>query len=156
MTNQSNDPQMALMFSFYEGVFQKGPGGKESTLKALSMLQDLPPNPRIVDFGCGSGAASLVLAKAIDCAVTAVEIHQSFLDELQTIATRDGLADRITPIRADMADPPFPEQSFDLIWSEGAIYNIGFEEGLKRWRRLVPTGGHVAVTEATGSHKVHL
>jgi len=56
------DPQMALMFSFYEGVLRKGPGGEASTLKALAMLGGLPPTPRIVDFGCGAGAASLVLA----------------------------------------------------------------------------------------------
>ncbi len=137
------------MFSFFEGVFQKGPGSKESTIKALSLLSDLPPHPRIVDFGCGSGAASIVLAESIECNVTAVDIHQPFLDELQTIASCDGLASRITAVNADMADPPFPDQSFDLIWSEGAIYNIGFEQGLKKWRRLLPTGGHVAVTEVT-------
>ena len=143
------DPLIALIYSFYEGVFRKGPGSKESTLKALSMLDDLPRSPRIVDFGCGSGVASVVLAQAMNCTVTAVEVHQPFLDELQAIAERDGLANCISTVRADMANPPFPDQSFDLIWSEGAIYNIGFEEGLKRWRRLLPTGGYVAVSEVT-------
>ena len=101
---ESADPQMALMFSFFEGLVQKGPGSKESTLKALSMLDDLPPRPRIVDFGCGSGVASLVLAKAMDCTVTAVEVHQPFLNELRAIAARDGLADRITTVEALLKD----------------------------------------------------
>ena len=61
-----------------------------------------------------SSTASLVLANSIECIVTAVDIHQQFLDELQTIAARDGLADRITVVEADMADPPFPDYSFDL------------------------------------------
>ncbi|MCA9024380.1 MAG: methyltransferase domain-containing protein [Planctomycetaceae bacterium] len=146
---EPTESQMALMFSFFEDVFRKGPGSEESTLKALSMLDDLPPSPRIVDFGCGSGVASLVLAQAIDCTVTAVELHQPFLDELQNIADRDGLADRILTVRADMDDPPFPDQAFDLLWCESAVYNIGFEEGLKRWRRLVPIGGYVVVSEVT-------
>ena len=90
-----------------------------------------------------------MLAKAMDCSVTAVEMHPPFLDELRVMAERDGLADRIATVHADMADPPFPDQSFDLIWSEAAIYNIGFEAGLKRWRRLLPTGGHVAVSEVS-------
>ena len=55
-----SDPQMALMFSFYQGVLRKGPGNEASTLRALSMLHGLPPPPRIVDFGCGAGVASLV------------------------------------------------------------------------------------------------
>jgi ubiquinone/menaquinone biosynthesis C-methylase UbiE len=146
---EPTDSQMALMFSFYEGVFRKGPGGEASTRKALSMLDGLPPNPRIVDFGCGAGAASLVLANAIECSVTAVDIHQPFLKELDAFAAREGLSDRITTVQADMADPTFPDGSFDLIWSEGAIYNVGFQEGLKLWRRLLRSGGLVAITEVT-------
>ena len=42
---------------------------------------------------------------------------------------------------------PFPENSFDLIWSEGAIYVMGFEAGLRARRRLVRPGGHVVVSE---------
>jgi ubiquinone/menaquinone biosynthesis C-methylase UbiE len=37
----------------------------------------------------------------------------------------------------------------DLIWSEGAIYNIGFERGLKEWRKFLKPGGYIAVTENT-------
>ena len=146
---ETPDPLMALMFSFYEDLRLKGPGSEASTLKALSMLDGLPPAARIVDFGCGAGAASLVLAKATQGSVTAVDIHQPFLDETDTHAVHEGLVDQIETVRADMGDPPFPDDSFDLVWSEGAIYNIGFEEGLRRWRRLLSSSGFVAVTEAT-------
>jgi ubiquinone/menaquinone biosynthesis C-methylase UbiE len=143
------DPQMALMFSFFESVVRKGPGSKESALKALSMLDGLPPTPRIVDFGCGAGVASLVLARATQGKVTAVEIHQPFLQQLEAAAAREGLTETIRTVEADMADPPFPDGSFDLVWSEAAIYNIGFEQGLKRWRRLLRAGGFIAVSEVS-------
>jgi SAM-dependent methyltransferase len=145
----NSDPQMALMFSFFEGVLRKGPGSKESTLKALSMLDGLPPAPRIVDFGCGAGVASLVLAGATQGNVAAVEIYQPFLRQLEAQAASEGLTERIRAVEADMADPPFQDGSFDLVWSEGAIYNIGFERGLKRWRRLLRAGGFLAVTEVS-------
>jgi ubiquinone/menaquinone biosynthesis C-methylase UbiE len=144
-----SDPQMALMFSFYESVLRKGPGSEASTLKALSMLDGLPPTPRIVDFGCGAGVASLVLAKATQGIVTAVDIHQPFLQQLDAAAAREGLTDGIKTVRADMAAPPFPDGFFDLVWSEGAIYIVGFEQGLKRWRRLLRAGGFIAVTEVS-------
>ena len=134
---QDSDPQMALMFSFFESVVRKGPGSEASTLKALSMLDGLPPQPRIVDFGCGSGVASLVLARATQGNVTAVEIHQPFLNQLEAQAATEGLTEKIKTVEADMADPPFPDGSFDLVWSEAAIYNVGFEQGLKCWRRLL-------------------
>ena len=142
------DSQMALVFSFYEGVERKGPGSEESTLKALRLLYGLPTNPRIVEFGCGTGVATIALARSIPCQITAVDIHQPFLDELDRSAVRAGLKDRIATLKADMGNPPFPDESFDAVWSEGAIYNIGFEQGLKRLRRLLRTGGYVAVSEA--------
>ena len=145
--DDSTDPQMELMFSFYERLHRKAPGSERSTRRALSLLGELPPDAEIVDFGCGSGAASLVLAEA-GAGVTAVDIYQPFLDRLEAWAAKAGLAGRVTTVCGDMADPPFSDGSFDVVWSEGAIYLIGFEAGLKRWRRLLRPGGRLAVTEA--------
>ena len=143
------DSELALVFSLYEGLARKAPGSDASTLKAFSMLEGLPSRPRIVDFGCGAGIASLAIARAAQCMVTAVDVHQPFLDELNTQASHEGLTDQIRTVQADMADPLFSDGSFDLIWSEGAIYNIGFEQGLRKWRRLLRPGGFVAATELT-------
>jgi SAM-dependent methyltransferase len=143
------DSQMALMFSFFESVVRKGPGSEASTLKALAMLGDLPPTPRIVEFGCGAGVASLVLARATQGTVTAVEVYQPFLNQLQAQAANEGLTERIRTVQADMADPPFPDGAFDLVWSEGAIYIIGFVQGLKRWRQLLRAGGLLAVSDVS-------
>ena len=38
---------------------------------------------------------------------------------------------------------PFGKEEFDLIWSEGAIYNIGFQRGLKEWREYIKPGGYI-------------
>ena len=48
-----------------------------------------------------------------------------------------------------MESLPFKEEELDLIWSEGAIYNIGFERGINEWRKLLKPGGYIAVTENT-------
>lgn len=53
------------------------------------------------------------------------------------------------PARADMTRLPFAPGSFDLVWSEGAIYIAGFEAGLRAWRELLRPGGGIAVTECT-------
>jgi len=50
---------------------------------------------------------------------------------------------------ADMAAPGVPPGSVDLVWSEGAIYFLGFEEGLRLWRPLLAPGGCLAVTECS-------
>ena len=48
-----------------------------------------------------------------------------------------------------MDDLPFGKEEFDLIWSEGAIYNIGFQHGLHIWREYLRKGGYVAVSEVS-------
>lgn len=146
MSDQTQ-PSMEMIFSFFQGLERKGPGSESSTLRALSLLKELPPKPQIVEFGCGTGVASIPLAKSLDCTLTAVEIHQPFLDELTAFAAEMDLANRIKTVEADMSEPPFPKGSFDVIWCETAIYNIGFEHGLRLWKPLLRSGGYVSVSE---------
>ena len=48
-----------------------------------------------------------------------------------------------------MEDLPFPDGSCDVIWSEGAIYNMGFEAGVRAWRPLLRQRGLLVVSEIT-------
>ena len=90
---------------------------------------------------------TLVLARETAGHVTAVDRHQPLLDELDRRAAREALTDRITTVNASMTALGFPDASFDLIWSEGAIYIMGFAEGLRVWKRLLKPNGAIAVTE---------
>jgi ubiquinone/menaquinone biosynthesis C-methylase UbiE len=90
---------------------------------------------------------TLVLARETAGHVTAVDRHQPFLDELDRRAARNGLTDRITTLKASMSALDFPDATFDLIWSEAAIYIMGFAEGLGAWKRLLKRNGAIAVTE---------
>ena len=48
-----------------------------------------------------------------------------------------------------MDNLPFGDEEYDVIWSEGAIYNIGFEKGVKDWNRYLKVGGLLVVSEIT-------
>jgi hypothetical protein len=48
-----------------------------------------------------------------------------------------------------MDNLPFQHEELDLLWSEGAIYNVGFEQGLTEWRKFLKTEGYIAVSEAS-------
>jgi serine/threonine-protein kinase HipA len=130
------------------GLHRKGPGGDAHTLRAFSACAGLPPEPVVVDLGCGSGAATLVLARQLGSPVLGVDLCQPFLDELEERARAEGLEHLVRTRCADFGELDLPPGSVDLVWSEGAIYQLGFEEGLWRWRTHVKPGGYLAVTDA--------
>lgn len=104
---------------------------------------------RIADIGCGTGAASLVLADTLDCDITSVDFLQAFLDVLNDRASEVELASRISTLCASMDDLPFEANSYDVLWSEGAIYNIGFAKGIQEWKAYLKQGGVLVVSEVT-------
>jgi len=138
---------MSLFRELTEGLLRQGPGSPEATLRALGLTRELPDRPRILDVGCGSGAQTIELARATNGEIVAVDIRQRFLDELAEHARDAGVLSQITAVNASMFDMQFPAESFDLIWSEGAIYIAGFAAGLGAWRRFLKPGGWLAVSE---------
>jgi ubiquinone/menaquinone biosynthesis C-methylase UbiE len=136
-----------VFFEIHSGLPREGPGDEASTLRALSLVRELPKEPAVLDIGCGPGAQTLILARATGGHVTAVDTHPPFLDDLRRRAAAAGLSGLVRAVDASMLELPFRDGSFDLIWSEGAIYQMGFDRGLRSWRRLLRPRGWVAVTE---------
>ena len=79
--------------------------------------------------------------------VIGLDTHQPYLDELQKKIEKKGLSDRMKAQKGSMFKMDFPGGYFDIIWAEGAIYIIGFERGLKEWRRFIKPRGFLVVHE---------
>lgn len=141
---------LELLVDLHRSARRQGPGGDDETRLALRLsgLADAG-DVRIADIGCGCGASALLLASEVDAVVTAVDLLPAFLSELEAAAERAGLGDRIRPLVGTMEALPFQDQQFDAIWSEGAIYSMGFANGVKSWRRFLRPGGILAVSELT-------
>lgn len=134
--------EMDYFYEIFETMPRQGPGDTHHTLKALEIARPwLPPCPRVLDVGCGSGAQTLALAEALDCRITALDNHQPFLDRLSAEAQQRQLTERIEVCHADLMDIPFGDHEFDMIWSEGSIYLLGLSGGLKAWKRLLRPNG---------------
>lgn len=137
------------IMKLFERLPRQGPGDAASTRRALAAFGALPRDMQVVDFGCGAGAQTLQLLGAGDGRVLAIDQHAPFLTRLRAAATRQGLADRLTCVRADYTRPPLAPMSADLIWAEGAIGSMAFEDVLRAWRPLLRPGGGVAVSHLT-------
>ncbi|MDX9783079.1 MAG: class I SAM-dependent methyltransferase [Bacteroidales bacterium] len=137
-----------LICEYFSAIDRQGPGSKEATIKALSFVDNLNDKSRIADLGCGTGGQTLVLAQNAPGTVTGIDLFPKFIDLFNENAKKHSLEDRVTGVVGSMDDLPFTEGELDLIWSEGAIYNIGFKKGLSYWKQFIKTGGYLAVTEA--------
>lgn len=140
------------MFELFGGLPRQGPGSAASTRRALNCIPELTSESRILDLGCGTGAQTLFLAKFSPGEIVAIDSHEPYVTVLNKQATELGVADRVIATEGDMRDLNFLNTSFDLIWCEGAIYNIGVETALKEWRRLLRYEGHLVFTEVCWIH----
>lgn len=87
------------------------------------------------------------LAKLSGGQIFALDFHDPFLEQLRESIKKEGINDRIKVVKGDMCNLKFEHGSFDVIWSEGAIFIVGFEKGLREWKRLLTLKGYVVVSE---------
>lgn len=145
-----DDDDLALLVDLHKRQKRQGPGGEAETSKAMALanLQESVPL-RIADIGCGTGASTLQLAHSLNAEITAVDFLPDFIETLKDNAEAEGLSEKIETLVCSMEQLPFAEEDYDVLWSEGAIYNMGFEKGVNEWRRFLKPGGILVVSEIT-------
>ena len=138
-----DEDYLALLLDLHKHQKRQGPGGAAETARAME-LAGLKKGERlrIADIGCGTGASTLQLAQSLNAEITAVDFLPEFIDILKERAADEDLSASIKPIVGAMESLPFADEEFDVIWSEGAIYNMGFENGVRAWRPYPQTGRH--------------
>ena len=139
-----------LLIDLHKEGRRQGPGGDAETELALNLAMINRAAPlKIADIGCGTGASAILLARLLNARITAVDLLEDFLDVLNQRAENAGVADKISPLARSMDDLPFADEELHVIWSEGAIYNIGFDKGVAEWRRFLKVGGLLVASEIT-------
>lgn len=142
--------ELDLIIDLHINSERQGPGSQKETLRALDLINiSGRKNLQIADIGCGSGGQTITLAQKIDGHITAVDLLPDFLNELTEKANVAEVDKKITTLEHSMEDLPFEKDSLDIIWSEGAVYSMGFEAGIKNWKKFLKPGGYLSVSEMT-------
>jgi ubiquinone/menaquinone biosynthesis C-methylase UbiE len=148
-TKSIHEFDFSLICAYFSEIERQGPGSPEVTVKALSFIDHLTDQSRIADIGCGTGGQTMVLAQHAPGNITGLDLFPMFIDLFNRNAKKLDLRERVKGMVGSMDNLPFQDEELDLIWSEGAIYNIGFERGVREWRKYLKTGGYLAVSEAS-------
>jgi ubiquinone/menaquinone biosynthesis C-methylase UbiE len=138
---------LEYIYELCEALPRSGPGNNEYTRRAFNTIPQLQTPPFILDIGCGQGMQTIEIAKISIGKIIALDNHQTFLDMLMEQAKKQRFEEKIIPKNISMLDMDFEEETFDIIWSEGALYLMGFQDGLKRCHQLLKDKGYLAVTE---------
>jgi ubiquinone/menaquinone biosynthesis C-methylase UbiE len=141
------EDRMTYFFEVYGTLPRAGPGDDASTRRAYLMMKDLPEKPKVLDVGCGPGKQTMELARLSKGKIIAMDNHQPFLDRVNENARALGLSRYIETLNRDMNAMDFKPESFDIIWAEGALNLMGFENGLKTCRPLLKREGYIGLTE---------
>lgn len=147
-TSKIHDFDFNLICEYFSLIDRQGPGSPEMTVKALGFIDKLTNTSLIADLGCGTGGQTMTIAQNAPGQITGLDLFPTFVDIFNTNAAQLDLEQRVKGVVGSMYDLPFEDNELDLIWSEGAIYNIGFENGINYWRKYLKANAYLAVTEA--------
>ena len=141
-----------LLIDLHKYNQRQGPGGNIETQLALQLtnLKDSVQHLQIADIGCGTGASTMILAEQLtNASITAIDLFPEFLDILNQNIIAHKMNEKIKTMATSMETLSFDKNSLDMIWSEGAIYNIGFSQGIAYFKSFLKPNGILAVSEIT-------
>jgi phosphoethanolamine N-methyltransferase len=116
--NEYHD-NMITMLELIWGEGYMAPGGPGNVARMLRGVEAC--GKRILDIGCGIGGPAFEMARTFGAEVVGIDLEAPLIERARSAAARHGLAEQCTFQTVDIGPLPFPEQSFDIIVSAGAL-----------------------------------
>ena len=127
-------------------------GGLNST-KAQADLVGITGAMRILDAGCGIGGGSRFLVDNYGCHVDAIDLTPQYVEAAMRLNSLCGIDDKIAVRVGSVTNLPFPDQNFDVVWSQNVTMNVEDKRGMfsEAYRVLKPGGRFTFTHAAHGS-----
>jgi SAM-dependent methyltransferase len=119
--------------------------GRTATLE-LAKAAGLGSSLRVLDIGSGIGGTSRCLAREFGCRVTGIDLTEEYCRTAAELTARIGLGDLVDYRQGDATNLPFPDASFDVVWTEHVAMNIPDKPRLYReMHRVLKPHGTLAI-----------
>lgn len=99
-------------------------GGGLNSTKAQAALIPIDKETRVLDAGCGIGGGSRYLAQNYGCMVDAIDLTPQFVEAAAQLNTLCGISDKISVREGSVTDLPYPDRTFDVVWSQNVTMNV--------------------------------
>jgi sarcosine/dimethylglycine N-methyltransferase len=139
------DIHVGLYNSEDEPIFD---ASRRTIERMASKISNLGKDSKILDIGAGYGGAARYLAKKYGCQVVALNLSEVENERDRKMNEDQGLDHLITVVDGSFEDIPYPDFSFDVVWSQDAILHSGNrEQVIKEVARVLKSGGDFVFTD---------
>ena len=116
--------------------------GREGTIELAGRIA-WQPGWKVLDVGCGIGGSSRYLAHRYGARVTGIDLTHQFIEAAKSLTRLVGMESQLAFQTASALALPFPDQSFDLVWTEHVQMNIEAKRQFyTEISRVLKPGGH--------------
>jgi len=114
----------------------------------LSLLGGLDSGARLLDLGSGYGGAVRQIVRHAGCSAVGLNLSEVENERHRRLNSEQGLADRIEVVDGTFESVPFPDGTFDVVWSQDAILHSGEREKvIHEAGRVLKPGGVLIFTD---------
>ncbi len=111
-------------------------------------LDGISSDARVLDVGAGYGGAGRYLAKQFGCRVSCLNLSEIQNERNRRLNQEQQLDHLVEVVDASFEEIPYPDNSFDVVWSQDAILHSGNRRTvLAEVRRVLRTGGEFIFTD---------
>ena len=105
------------------------------------------PGEAILDIGCGAGSLDRLLAQRLGDAnpITAIDVNPFWLREAEALAAEDGVAGMIRFVPGNAEAVPFPDHSFDAVFSVTVLEECDADRAIAEMIRVARPGGRIGI-----------
>ncbi len=134
------------------GIYEDGDTiaeASERTVERMStLLPELTSDTEVVDLGAGYGGAARYLAKRHGCSVTCLNLSEVQNRRNRTMNREQGLDKQVEVVDGNFEDVPFPDDRFDVVWSQDSFLHSGDRErAIEEASRILKPGGRLIFTD---------
>lgn len=151
MTHQDEyHDNMVRMLEFIWGPGYMAPGGVGNVAKLLEGTD--PEGKLILDIGCGIGGPAMDMVRLHGAQVVGIDLEETLVNQARNSARRAGLQEHCTFRNVQPGPLDFPDATFDIVVSSGAVTQT--EDKLAMFReiyRVLKPGGFFSCYEWMGT-----